>query len=299
MYWLVPTFPVGVLHGKRDRVEPPGPNLAKSRVPLTDPIGRTFHHSWRNFTVKCVARCWWLAVEFCQQRAWWAALTVQRSVICSGIACAQVIRVAHSGWRSSCYVDSGFLAFLLLRWYFPIGFSGCRGLLQIVCCILFSHGVFLFPGSLAGYVAGFLFVVRIACRVGLGHIRFCSLPWPSSLMLWFWLWHYTVFCLIYPCFLVLLRFLFLSSIVSSGRPLFFVRLRFLVLLVFWILLPLWFGFLEPLWIGWSFVHRHWVLLRCLHCVSSMCWFRAVLCPLLGLLPSSCLFFLLAWISFSL
>ena len=120
----------------------------------------------------------------------------------SSIACAQVIRVAHSGWRSSCYVYSGFLAFLLFRWYFPTGFSGCRDFLQIFCCTLFSHGVFLFPGSLAGYVAGFLFVGRIACRIGLGHIRFCSLLKPSSLMLWFWLWHYTVFCLIYPCILV-------------------------------------------------------------------------------------------------
>ena len=38
MYWLVPTFPMGVLHGNRDRVEPPGPNLVKSRDPLADPI---------------------------------------------------------------------------------------------------------------------------------------------------------------------------------------------------------------------------------------------------------------------
>ena len=127
----------------------------------------------------------------------------------SSIACAQVIRVAHSGWRSSCHVDSGFLAFLLFRWYFPTWFSGCRGLLQILCYILFSHGAFLVPGSLAGYVAGFIFVGRIACRIGLAHIRFCSLLLPSSLMLWFWLWHYTVFCLIYPCILVLLLFLFL------------------------------------------------------------------------------------------
>ena len=29
---------MGVLHGNRDRVEPPGPNLAKSRDPLADPI---------------------------------------------------------------------------------------------------------------------------------------------------------------------------------------------------------------------------------------------------------------------
>ena len=86
---------------------------------------------------------------------------IQYGTCSSSIACAQVIRVAHSGWRSSCCVDSGFLAFLLLRWYFPTGFSGCRGLLQIFCYSLFSHGVFLFPGSLAGYVAGFLFVVGI------------------------------------------------------------------------------------------------------------------------------------------
>ena len=38
VYWLVPTFPMGVLHGNRDRVEPPGPNLAKSRDPLADPM---------------------------------------------------------------------------------------------------------------------------------------------------------------------------------------------------------------------------------------------------------------------
>ena len=31
---------MGVLHGNRDRVEPPGPNLAKSRDPLADPIGK-------------------------------------------------------------------------------------------------------------------------------------------------------------------------------------------------------------------------------------------------------------------
>ena len=30
---------MGVLHGNRDRVEPPGPNLVKSRDPLADPIG--------------------------------------------------------------------------------------------------------------------------------------------------------------------------------------------------------------------------------------------------------------------
>ena len=29
---------MGVLHGNRDRVEPPGPNLTKSRNPLADPI---------------------------------------------------------------------------------------------------------------------------------------------------------------------------------------------------------------------------------------------------------------------
>ena len=29
---------MGVLHGTRDRVEPPRPNLAKSRDPLADPI---------------------------------------------------------------------------------------------------------------------------------------------------------------------------------------------------------------------------------------------------------------------
>ena len=29
---------MGVLHGNRDRVEPPDPNLAKSRDPLADPI---------------------------------------------------------------------------------------------------------------------------------------------------------------------------------------------------------------------------------------------------------------------
>ena len=31
---------MGVLHGNRDRVEPPDPNLVKSRDPLADPIGR-------------------------------------------------------------------------------------------------------------------------------------------------------------------------------------------------------------------------------------------------------------------
>ena len=29
---------MGVLHGNRDRVEPPGPNLVKSRDPLADPM---------------------------------------------------------------------------------------------------------------------------------------------------------------------------------------------------------------------------------------------------------------------
>ena len=29
---------MGVLHGNRDRVEPPGPNLVKSRDPLAEPI---------------------------------------------------------------------------------------------------------------------------------------------------------------------------------------------------------------------------------------------------------------------
>ena len=34
---------MGVLHGNRDRVEPPGPNLVKSRDPLAEPIN--FSHS--------------------------------------------------------------------------------------------------------------------------------------------------------------------------------------------------------------------------------------------------------------
>ena len=33
---------MGVLHGNRDRVEPPGPNLVKSRDPLADPITSDF-----------------------------------------------------------------------------------------------------------------------------------------------------------------------------------------------------------------------------------------------------------------
>ena len=33
---------MGVLHGNRDRVEPPGPNLVKSRDPLADPIVPVF-----------------------------------------------------------------------------------------------------------------------------------------------------------------------------------------------------------------------------------------------------------------
>ena len=191
-----------------------------------------------------------------------------------------------------------FLKLLLFRLYLRTWFSGCRGLLQILTYILFSHGAFLFSGSssntllysifsrdiffsgsLAGYVAAFLFVGCIACRIGLVHIRFCSLLLPSSLKLWFWLWHYTVFCLVYPCILVLLLFLLLFFLVSSGRPLFLFGFLFLVLLVLWILLLLWVGFKEPLWIGWSFVHRHWVLLRCLQYASSMCWFRAVLRPI--------------------
>ena len=37
VYWLVPTFPMEVLHGNHDRMEAPGPNLVKSRDRLADP----------------------------------------------------------------------------------------------------------------------------------------------------------------------------------------------------------------------------------------------------------------------
>ena len=33
---------MGVLHGNRDRVEPPGPNLVKSRDPLADPMNTIY-----------------------------------------------------------------------------------------------------------------------------------------------------------------------------------------------------------------------------------------------------------------
>ena len=61
---------MGVLHGNRDRVEPPGPNLAKSRDPLADPNASSKRIWWwlvadRGFLVGLLAwtraDCWWFS----------------------------------------------------------------------------------------------------------------------------------------------------------------------------------------------------------------------------------------------
>ena len=96
----------------------------------------------------------------------------------SSIACAQVIRLAHSGRRSSCCLDLGFLWFLLLWWWIPLFPLGFLHRLRIVCCIQLFHFFVLFWGSLVGYALGFLGFYGRICTEGLVHSFFCGLLLP-------------------------------------------------------------------------------------------------------------------------
>ena len=58
MYWLVPTFPMRVLHGNRDKVEPPGPNLVKSRDALAEPMHFNKLFIKKNHSRKCIWKYW-------------------------------------------------------------------------------------------------------------------------------------------------------------------------------------------------------------------------------------------------
>ena len=97
---------------------------------------------------------------------------------CSSIcACAQVIRVAHSGWRSSCYVADALLSILQFWWFHFLFLLAVRCLLRIFCCIWSFLSFFLFWCSPVGYVLGFHCTCRI---VGCFHTVFCSFLSPLA-----------------------------------------------------------------------------------------------------------------------
>ena len=129
----------------------------------------------------------------------WCIVTVSNSSSC---AHAQVIRVAHSGSRSSCKVDLGFVGFLLSLLCFLRPPSGGLFRLRIFCCIRFYPSFGLFWGSPVGCVLGFL---RFSCRICIGNLFHgfsCSLILSLASMLLPLVWHCIVFCLVYPCILV-------------------------------------------------------------------------------------------------
>ena len=120
----------------------------------------------------------------------------------SSCAHAQVIRVAHSGSRSSCMVDLGFVGFLLSLLCFLRFPSGGLFCLRIFCCIRFYPSFGLFFGSPVGCVLGFL---RFSCRICIGDLFrgfSCSLILSLAWMLLPLVWHCIVFCSVYPCILV-------------------------------------------------------------------------------------------------
>ena len=59
-------------------------------------------------------------------------------------ACAQVIRMAHSGWRSSCCVADALLSILQFWWFHLLFLLRVQCLLRICCCIRSFLSSFLF-----------------------------------------------------------------------------------------------------------------------------------------------------------
>ena len=103
--------------------------------------------------------------------------------------------MAHSGSRSSCKVDFGFVGFLLSLLYFLRFPSGVQFRLRILCCIRFFPSFGLFLGSPVGCVLGFL---RFSCRICIGDLFrgvSCSLILSLASMLLPLVWHCIAFCL--------------------------------------------------------------------------------------------------------
>ena len=91
----------------------------------------------------------------------------------SNSACAQIIRVAHSSWKSSCYADACFAWSLLFGWCFLKLFLKMLWPVRSFFHTGLFHGFFPFCCSPVGYVFGFLWYCRI-CRVGLFRVC-CSI----------------------------------------------------------------------------------------------------------------------------
>ena len=109
-------------------------------------------------------------------------------------AFAQVIRVAHSGVRSSCRVDLGFVGFLLIWWFLRRLFLGFLYFLQISFHSWFFHSFFGFWCILGWCVLGFLYSLCRTCTGWYFPDLFCNFLSPLSLMLWLWALHCIVFC---------------------------------------------------------------------------------------------------------
>ena len=107
----------------------------------------------------------------------WVLLSACSSSIC---ACAQVIRVAHSGWRSSCYVADALLGILLFWWFHLLFLLAVRCLLQIFCCIWSFLSIFLFWCNPVGCVLGFHCSFHRTCIVGCSNTVFCSFLSPLA-----------------------------------------------------------------------------------------------------------------------
>ena len=196
-------------------------------------------------------------------------------------AFAQVIRVAHSGVRSSCRVDLGFVGFLLIWWFLRRLFLGFLYFLQISFHSWFFHTFFRFWCILGWCVLGFLYSLCRTCTGWYFPDLFCNFLSPLSLMLWLWALHCIVFCLVCPCILVFGLLWLLFSTFSSDWLWFSFLLHWLFLQVFSFLFLFLFAFWGHLWVGLAFVHIHEVLSLFLLCVPSMCCFRGWWHPLLG------------------
>ena len=98
-------------------------------------------------------------------------------------AFAQVIRVAHSGVRSSCRVDLGFVVFLLIWWFLRRLFLGFLYFLQISFHSWFFHSFFWFWCILGWCVLGFLYSLCRTCTGWYFPDLFCNFLSPLSLML--------------------------------------------------------------------------------------------------------------------
>ena len=86
---------MGVLHGNRDRVEPPGPNLVKSRDPLADPI------ALRRGACHLVIITWPYPFSFADKLCLWLHLWLRRLFSFLGYspavyACSQdLLKICH------------------------------------------------------------------------------------------------------------------------------------------------------------------------------------------------------------